>query len=115
MKSQQTKVHKRASQHISHFKAGTANRLAQDAEIHIEWKELRQLLFSQTFGRLSRDAPAKLLLCDAERMQENSRKQRIRDFPLCAEKMMIQGKVATLVKKHYASKNYRLNVQLQVQ
>lgn len=59
---------------------------------HIAWKELRQLLFSETFGGLSRDAPAKLPLCDAEGMLEHSLKQRITVFPPCLEKSMTRGK-----------------------
>lgn len=43
--------------------------------IQLAWKELHQLLFSQTFGRLSRDAPAKILLFDAERMLKKKKKE----------------------------------------
>lgn len=58
----QEKDHKRASQRISHPEAGKASRLAPNGKIQPAWKELRQLRFSQTSGRLSerrsRQSPA---------------------------------------------------------
>lgn len=58
----QEKDHKRESQRISHPEAGKASRLAPNGKIQPAWKELRQLRFSQTSGRLSerrsRQSPA---------------------------------------------------------
>lgn len=81
--------------------------------IQLAWKELHQLLFSQTFGRLSRDAPAKILLCDAERMLKKKKKKETKNrrLPPLFGKLDETRKSGNSCKKDCVSTNYGLKVQ----
>lgn len=96
---QQEKDHKRASHRISHPEAGRANRLGPKCQNSASVERVASAsIFSNFLEDFQEDTPAKIPLCDAERMLESGGKQRIGDFPLCSEKLR-QGKVATLAKK----------------
>lgn len=70
----------------------------QTAKFNQRGKSCVSFDFLKLLEDFQKDAPAKVPLCDAERMLESSGKQRIGDFPLRSEKLR-QGKVATLAKK----------------
>lgn len=115
---QQEKDHKRASHRISHPEAGRANRLGPKCQNSASVERVASAsIFSNFLEDFQEDTPAKIPLCDAERMLESGGKQRIGDFPLCSEKLR-QGKVANLAKKKKKKKisraqQYRLKVQVQ--
>lgn len=113
----QEKDHKRASQHISHPEAGKASRLAPNGKIHLAWKELRQLRFSQTSGRLSerrsRQSPAMWCWKNARKQWETENRR----LPALFGKVETRksGNSCKKKKKRKISyvQKYRLKVQLQ--